>query len=127
VNQCPNNIASAGLQCNAAGAPKTNTTFFCEALSGNCFLLRTTGLGFYDAADTCAAFVGGNLVTYTSRSKQMLVENYFGSLLPTTHYWHGASRAALGSDYTLTDGMPIMQVSWIANFVAAETRICWPC
>jgi hypothetical protein len=39
----------------------------------------------------------------------MLVEQYFGSLLPTTQYWHGASRAALGSDYTLTDGMPIMQ------------------
>ena len=58
------------------GTPKTNTTFFCESISGNCFLLRlseTERLAFYDAADTCAGFVGGNLVVYGNRGKQMLV------------------------------------------------------
>jgi hypothetical protein len=47
-------------------------------------------------------------------SCDLQVEKYFGSLLPSTQYWHGASRAALGSDYTLTDGMPIMQASPVA-------------
>jgi hypothetical protein len=95
-----------------AGTPDTNTTFFCEALSGNCFLLRSataSQLSFYDAADTCAGFVGGNLVVYSSRSKQMLVEQYFGMLLPAT-YWLGASRASIGMEYTLTDGTAIQQV-----------------
>jgi hypothetical protein len=97
-----------------AGTPNTNSTFFCESLSGNCFLLRTgtsNAIGFYQAADTCAAYAGGNLVLYTSRSKQMLVEKYFGSLLPTTQYWLGASRSSMDTEYTLTDGLPIMQAS----------------
>jgi hypothetical protein len=71
---------TAAWDFDAAGTPNTNTTFFCESKSGNCFLLRTATLGFYDAADTCAAFTGGNLVTYTSRSKQMLVRCYGGRL-----------------------------------------------
>jgi hypothetical protein len=37
------------------------------------------------------------------------VEKYFGSLLPQ-RYWLGASRAGIGSDYTLTDGLQIPQV-----------------
>ncbi len=60
----------------SAGTPATNATFFCESISGNCFLLRTgttVVLGFYEAADTCSAYVGGNLVVYDSRGKQMLV------------------------------------------------------
>jgi hypothetical protein len=60
----------------AAGTPKTNTTFFCEPNSGNCFLLRSgtsNALGFYEAADFCASYISGNLVTYSSRGKQLLV------------------------------------------------------
>jgi hypothetical protein len=59
-----------------AGTPSTNATFFCEALSGNCFLLRSgaaVNLGFYQAADLCAAYTGGNLAVYDRRGKQMLV------------------------------------------------------
>jgi hypothetical protein len=39
------------------------------------------------------------------------VEKFFGALLPATRYWLGASRASMDTDYTLTDGMPIMQAS----------------
>jgi hypothetical protein len=64
------------LRCDAAGTPATNATFFCETLSGNCFLLRSgaaVNLGFYQAADLCAAYTGGNLAVYDKRSKQLLV------------------------------------------------------
>jgi hypothetical protein len=82
--------ACPAAACPAAGTPSTNTTFFCEALSGNCFLLRSAAasqLGFYDAADTCAGFVGGNLVVYNGRSKQMLVGSSPSTvaLLPALH------------------------------------------
>jgi hypothetical protein len=159
--------ADEGCACcfPSAGTPKTNTTFFCEPNSGNCFLLRTATadmLGFYQAADLCASYVSGNLVTYSSRGKQLLVrgaagvcapccrscagkwrclsaaraisctsghcacsvltmtallgsllpaqvEKYFGALLPA-QYWHGASRASIDTEYTLTDGLAISQV-----------------
>lgn len=59
-----------------AGTPSTNATFFCESQSSNCFLLRSGAavlLGFYQAADLCSAYSGGNLAVYDRRSKQMLV------------------------------------------------------
>ena len=70
-----------------AGTPASNATFFCEALSGNCFLLRRAapGLGFYQAADLCASFVGGNLVVYSSRAKQLLVGVWLASIPAMPH------------------------------------------
>jgi hypothetical protein len=46
---------------------------------------------------------------------RLQVEKYFGSLLPSTQYWHGVSRAAMGSDYALTDGMQVLQVGTLGR------------
>jgi hypothetical protein len=48
------------------------------------------------------------------------VEQYFGALLPP-RYWLGASRAGIGSDYTLTDGLQIPQV-WLCLGPACLAR-----
>jgi hypothetical protein len=50
---------------------------------------------------------------------RLQVEKYFGSLLPITIYWHGASRAAVGSDYALTDGTQILQVGALGRCLHA--------
>ncbi len=74
-------------------------------------------------APSCITAVAG-LLSQTAEvagTAPAQVEQYFGALLPQ-RYWLGASRAGIGSEYTLTDGLQIPQVSrgWGHRGVGAE-------
>jgi hypothetical protein len=67
-----------------AGAPPTNTTFYCSKTTAHCYLYVATGASNAAANTTCLG-KGMALVTYDSAEEQLEVEN---SIVPSsTDYW----------------------------------------
>jgi hypothetical protein len=60
----------------AAGAPLANRTYFCDPGDNNCYSLVSTKLPYVNASNFCEG-MSGQLVAYSSREKQLLVERYF--------------------------------------------------
>jgi hypothetical protein len=90
-----------------AGAPNFGPTFLCD--SSQCYRLYTATKNFDGARKQCATD-GGELVTYTSLSQQLLVENYFKAFTLPAGYWTGVSRATTtGAQWQYVDGSPLPQ------------------
>jgi hypothetical protein len=61
--------------CVPPGAPVANRTFFCDPGDFNCYSLVATKMEYANASTFCEG-MSGQLVAYTSREKQLLVEQY---------------------------------------------------
>jgi hypothetical protein len=92
--------------CHCAGAPPANASFFCDAGSQQCYMYVQEPLAQANASAYCARH-GGNLVTYRTAAKQVLIENYF-DLGPLTdyYYWIGLKRATAADPFEFTSGSP---------------------
>jgi hypothetical protein len=64
---------SCNVIASPAGAPAATRNIFCDPSTDTCFNLTTTVRSFDDATSACAAMTG-QLVTYTSAAKQLMVE-----------------------------------------------------
>jgi hypothetical protein len=88
-----------------AGAPRYNTTFFCDTNAVDCWMVMEQNASQSLAAQACQSW-GGQLIAYPSESKQRMVEAYFrlrGSL--PRNYWLSATRPpAAGAGTNLTFG-----------------------
>jgi hypothetical protein len=76
-------------------APRTSSTFYCDAQLGMCYSYAATA-AFFSNAQTACQQQGGSLVKYDSAAKQLLVERFFKKFgtLTGNMYWHGLSRAS---------------------------------
>lgn len=56
--------------------PASNRTYFCDANTNNCYSLVRLGSSDFTVAKEYCEVLGGGLVSYSSREKQLLVERW---------------------------------------------------
>jgi hypothetical protein len=88
-----------------AGAPRYNTTLFCDANAVDCWMVMNLNATQSAAAQACQTW-GGRLIDYPSATKQRMVESYFRlkGTLPR-NYWLAVTRpVATGTGTNMTYG-----------------------
>ncbi len=73
LNQCCMH-SSAAAAIPAAGAPRANSSFFCDSTATTCWALMELAASHRVAGDTCISALNGMLVSYPSDIKQRMVE-----------------------------------------------------